>query len=103
MTVPVPCARCGRTIAPGQVYTVRVSGGRVGKCLRCALLHAPMLRRSLWVALVVGSLLTALNQGDVLLRQGMAGALLWKVPLTFVVPFCVATYGALANARGAGD
>ena len=23
----------------------------------------------------------------------------WKIPLTYCVPFCVATYGALANAR----
>jgi hypothetical protein len=61
------------------------------------------LRRSFWVAVVVGSLLTALNQGDVLLEHGVSGHLVWKIPLTYVVPFCVATYGALANARGAND
>ena len=43
------------------------------KCRRCAMLHGPMLRRSLRVALVVGAALTALNQGDVLLEHGLSG------------------------------
>lgn len=97
------CASCNRDIAEGKGYTVRLPGGRALKCMRCALIHPPMLRRSGYVALTVGTLLTALNQGDVLLESGVAGALWWKIPLTYVVPFCVATYGALANARGSGD
>ncbi len=56
-----------------------------------------MLGRSLRVALVVGVVLTLINQGDTLLGGPWAAALLWKVPLTFVVPFCVATWGALSN------
>ncbi len=61
-----------------------------------------MLWRSARIALVVGSFLVVLNQGDRLLGliEGMAaGDLLWKVPLTYCVPFGVATYGALGNAR----
>ena len=73
--------------------------GVVVKCYRCAILHRPMLRRSLIVAAVVGSLLTLLNQGDILFAGNWDGALYWKVPLTYCVPFCVATYGALSNAR----
>jgi hypothetical protein len=50
--------------------------------------------RSLVVAGVVGTLLNLINQGDALL----AGAALdWtKIALTYVVPYCVATYGAVS-------
>jgi len=56
-----------------------------------------MLGRSLRVALVVGPVLTVINQGDTLLLTPGTAALLWKIPLTFLVPFCVATWGALSS------
>lgn len=62
--------------------------------LRAAITR-PILARSLRASLVVGTLLTALNQGDLLLSGAFPAALWWKVPLTYVVPFLVATYGAL--------
>ncbi len=62
--------------------------------IRPALTRA-ILRRSVRAALVVGTLLTALNQGDLLLQGIFPPALWWKVPLTYLVPFLVATYGAL--------
>lgn len=55
-------------------------------------LDAALLRRSAMVALVVGTALVAINQGDVILAGGVPK--LWKVALTYVVPFLVATYGA---------
>ena len=58
-----------------------------------------MLRRSLAAAVVVGTILTALNQGDNLLSGLWDAALYWKIPLTYCVPFIVATYGALTNSR----
>jgi hypothetical protein len=58
-----------------------------------------MLRRSLRIALVVGTVLLAINQGDVLLSTSWPPALVWKVPLTYLVPFAVATWGALVNSR----
>lgn len=58
-----------------------------------------MLRRSLLTALVVGSILTSINQGTLVFRGDFPLALAWKVPLTFAVPFCVATWGALTNSR----
>ena len=53
-----------------------------------------MSRRSFKVALVIGTILNLINQGDALL----AGTQLnWaKIALTFVVPYCVATYGAVS-------
>ena len=58
-----------------------------------------MLRRSLWTAVAVGSILTAINQGTALAGGDVSWPLAWKVPLTYCVPFCVATWGALSNAR----
>jgi hypothetical protein len=61
-----------------------------------------MLRRSLWTSLFVGTVLVAINQGNVLLAGDFPASLAWKIPLTYLVPFCVATWGALINNRTAG-
>ena len=58
-----------------------------------------MLRRSVIIAGVVGTLLLAINQGDLLLGAEWPDTLVWKVPLTYLVPFIVATWGALVNSR----
>ncbi len=58
-----------------------------------------MLRRSLSIAVIVGTLLTAINQGTVIAKGDASLGLAWKVPLTYAVPFCVATTGALLNGR----
>jgi len=47
----------------------------------------------------VGTVLVAINQGDALLAGRWQAALAWKVPLTYLVPFVVATWGALVNTR----
>jgi hypothetical protein len=52
-------------------------------------------RRSLYVALVVGTVLNLINQGDALFG---AGPIDWlKVALTYCVPYLVCTYGAVAT------
>jgi hypothetical protein len=51
-------------------------------------------RRSLYVALVVGTVLNLINQGDALL--GMASINWWKLALTYCVPYAVCTYGAVS-------
>jgi hypothetical protein len=61
--------------------------------------HAPMLRRSAVIALVVGTVLTAINQGDLLLAGQWVPALAWKLPMTYAVPFIVATLGALGTGK----
>ncbi len=58
-----------------------------------------MLRRSFGIAGSVGTLLILINQGDILLAGPRTAALLWKVPLTYAVPFLVATWSALLNSR----
>ena len=60
-----------------------------------------MVLRSFIIALIVGTLLTAINQGNLILQGDLSTALAWKVPLTYVVPYCVATTGSVLNARRA--
>ena len=51
-------------------------------------------RRSLIVAAVVGTVLNLINQGDALLGHT---AINWlKLCLTYAVPYCVGTYGAVS-------
>ena len=57
-------------------------------------------RRSLVVALIVGTILNLINQGDVLFGGGRLN--LWKLILTFAVPYAVATYGAVSYQMRAG-
>jgi hypothetical protein len=52
----------------------------------------PIVTRSLMVALVVGTLLNAINQGPELWRG--EPVVVWKLALTYCVPFLVASYGA---------
>ncbi len=59
-----------------------------------------MLRRSVATGLVVGTVLVAINQGPPLVTGHFTPSLLWQIPLTYAVPFCVATWGALGNSRG---
>jgi hypothetical protein len=94
-----PCAACGTARGGGAAFVFQTPEGTIVKCRRCALRHRPMLKRSLAVAVVVGSLLLIINQGDVLLSAEWPHALLWKIPLTYLVPFLVATWGALVNSR----
>jgi hypothetical protein len=51
-------------------------------------------RRSLAAAVIVGTILNLINQGDAL----FAGRRLdWaKLLLTYIVPYCVTTYGAVS-------
>jgi hypothetical protein len=50
---------------------------------------------------VVGSALTIINQGDSLVSLAVTPVLLWKIPLTYFVPFAVSTYSALSISREA--
>ena len=102
----VTCERCGRRSRLGWAFAFKQSaiadakaGNEILKCIFCALQHQPLLRRSLKVALVVGSLLTLLNHGNILFAGDWNNDLYWKIPLTYCVPFCVTTFGALSNTR----
>jgi hypothetical protein len=58
-------------------------------------------RRSLCVALIVGTVLNLINQGDALL--GMASINWLKLVLTYCVPYVVCTYGAVSYQMSKAD
>lgn len=61
--------------------------------------YRPHLRRTVRIALVVGTVLFAINQLDVVLA-GRATATVWiKSAVTYLVPFCVANLGVLSATR----
>lgn len=54
-------------------------------------------KKAIFTALVVGTILTAINHGDVILT-GLAPPI-WKMVLTYCVPYCVTTWGAITGKR----
>ncbi len=65
--------------------------------LRQMILGDDTPKKAIFTALVVGTLLTAINQGDVIL-SGLAPPI-WKVILTYCVPYGVTTWGAITVKR----
>jgi hypothetical protein len=67
---------------------------RIRSIFSCALSNG-IPRRSFYVALVVGTILNIINQGDALLAQTPIN---WfKIVLTYLVPYGVCTYGAVST------
>ncbi|MBV1917016.1 MAG: nitrate/nitrite transporter NrtS [Sphingomonadaceae bacterium] len=67
---------------------------------RTALRHTfsgPVLRRSLLVGLIVGTALNAINQGPEIWRG--EDVVIWKLAMTYCVPFLVSSYGAWSALR----
>lgn len=59
------------------------------------------LRRTALIALVVGCVLSAINQADVLVSGAATGRTAVKIALNFVVPFLVSNLGVLTATRTA--
>jgi len=59
------------------------------------------LRRTLTIALVVGCILSIINEGDVIVHGHATAATGLKIGLNFVVPFIVSNLGVLAGTRTA--
>jgi hypothetical protein len=55
------------------------------------------MRRSLAVAVIIGSILNAINQGPEIFSGHLP--VWWKLLLTYFVPFAVASYGSYAAFR----
>ena len=91
------CVSCGAT-GLRHYYQIDRAGLNL-KCFRCVLRHRPRVVTSLKTALVVGTILIAINQGDVLLRGAVSAVIVAKMALTYGVPYCVSTYGALMASR----
>ncbi|HEV2034414.1 MAG TPA: nitrate/nitrite transporter NrtS [Candidatus Dormibacteraeota bacterium] len=67
---------------------------------RPVIFRANNLRRTVAVALLVGTVLVAINQLDIVIAGRATPGTWLKIALTYLVPFCVANYGLLVGARG---
>lgn len=91
---PQPAVRSNlSSAAPGRYGFAMVSGP---EALRRTLSWSSV-KRSLTVALVVGTALNAINHGPEVLKGD--APVVWKLILTYVVPFLVASYGSYAAFR----
>ncbi len=60
------CEKCLNAKVRGLTFAMRISSAEIYVCLKCAMQHVPMLKRSIATALVVGTILVMLNQGDLI-------------------------------------
>lgn len=67
----------------------------LAKTLLLAATSAPIRRRSIKVALFVGTVLNAINQGPALWHHAEVSWI--HVALNFMVPFCVSSYSAASS------
>ena len=92
---PERCSRCSREIAAETAF---ITAGKP-RCFRCAAMYPPLLYRSAKTAAIVGTILVAINIGPAIVTGSVQGSAFWRIPLNYLVPFCVATWGALSNSR----
>lgn len=52
-----------------------------------------VIRSTIIVAITVGTILNLINQGDAIVNG--QPVIVWKIILTYMVPYCVSTYGAV--------
>jgi hypothetical protein len=52
-------------------------------------------KKAFLTALVVGTILTTINHGDLIVAGDVPP--IWKVGLTYCVPYCVTTWGAITG------
>ncbi|MGH3764430.1 MAG: nitrate/nitrite transporter NrtS [Pseudonocardiaceae bacterium] len=71
---------------------------RLAECPRC-ILYRPHLSRTALTTMIVGTILFAINQLDVVVT-GHATTTTWvKIAVTYLVPFCVSNIGLLVGCR----
>lgn len=91
------CRHTGRA----RPYRFRGDAGDP-RCLACAIVYRPVLSRAIYTALVVGTILAIINQGDVLIAGTITPIVVAKILLTYFVPYIVSTFSALSANRVKG-
>lgn len=99
MSCQARCGRCSRLLEAGPRFQFPSCPQPRLRCGKCAVIYGPMLGRSLAIAAVAGTLLLVINHADAVFRGQGTPALAWKAPLTYLVPFVVATLAALLSSR----
>ncbi|KUO14345.1 hypothetical protein AQJ91_47390 [Streptomyces dysideae] len=62
---------------------------------------APSLSRCVPIAILVGTLLSLVNQGTVIASGDATAATWWRVLFNYLVPFCVSSAGFFSCRRAA--
>jgi len=62
-------------------------------------LRRDIVIRGVKVGVIVGTILVAINQGDMIFSGQLDASAAWKIPLTYLVPYCVSTYGGVSAIR----
>jgi hypothetical protein len=65
--------------------------------------YRPHLRKTILVALIVGTIIFSINQLDVVLRHRATLGTYVKSVVTYLVPFCVSNYGILIATKRKAD
>lgn len=86
----------------GTPEAIPRSEGRVGRPWLADAFRPDVVRRSLRVAAVVGAILVTINYTDRWLAGSLTRADWLKMAVTFLVPYAVATYAAVAAIRKGG-
>ncbi len=63
------------------------------------MLYKPHLRKTIKIAVIVGTVLFAINQLDIVVRGAATPVVGLKIALTYLVPFCVSNLGILIASR----
>lgn len=58
-----------------------------------------IVRRAIKVALIVGTIIGAINYGDKLFTGSITARDILKIALTYLVPYCVSTWSAVQALR----
>lgn len=103
MATQTTCGVLGCTRAAEYRFASRANHEPATCCRWHALLYRPVCGRAIVVALVVGTILAIINQSDVLLSGHLTALVAAKIGLTYLVPFSVSTYSALAANRLGGS
>ena len=64
--------------------------------------HPAHVRKTITIALVIGSIFVAINQVPLFLSGHADGILLAKAVMTYLTPFCVSNYSILVATRVRG-
>ncbi len=59
------------------------------------------MRRTVTIALIVGTLLTLINQGDVIAAGDVDLAVGLKIAANYLIPWCVSSFGYISARRAA--
>jgi hypothetical protein len=77
---------------------VRKSSGALRNWFQLAA-HPATVRRALWTAAVVGTVLIAINHGKAIIAGEVTSSRVWQMCLTILVPYVVSTVSSIATRR----